>query len=193
MGSALDDGERVHPESLDEWRAWLAANHARDAGVWLVSWRRRTGREAFPYDAAVEEALCVGWIDSIARPIDQDRSMIWFAPRKRGSVWARSNRERIERLEGEGRLLPAGRAVVERARADGSWSVLIPAEQGVVPDDLAAALDATPGAREGWEAGTPSSRRMALEQVIVVKRPETRARRIAAVVERCARGERPGG
>ena len=193
VASKLDDGERIHPVAVEEWRAWLHANHTRTEGVWLVGWRRRANRPSVPYEEAVEEALCVGWIDSVARTLDDDRSMQWFAPRKRGSVWASSNKERVERLEREGRMTDAGRAVVERAKADGTWSLLEPAERLEVPGDLAVALGALPGAREKWEASTPSSRRMALGDILLAKRPETRAKRIAAVADRVARGDKPAG
>ena len=136
----------------------------------------------------MEEALSFGWIDGTARTVDDERSMIWLAPRRKGSVWAASNRERVARLEREGRMRPAGRAVVERAQADGSWSVLIPAERGEVPDDLAAAFASSPGSRETWDGFPPSVRLQALSSIYMAKRPETRARRVA--VHRCAHRRR---
>ena len=112
------------PEDREAWRHWLEANHASATGAWLVNWRRASGREAIDYVAAVEEALCFGWVDGQAAPIDDLRSKQYFAPRKAGSPWAKSNRERVQRLSAEGRMAPAGMAVVERAKADGSWSDL---------------------------------------------------------------------
>lgn len=191
MGSVLDDGEQVQAETIEEWRAWLAANHARAAGVWFVRWKASAGRTGVPYPSAVEEALCVGWIDGPTRTLDDERSVIWFSPRKPGSGWAASNRERVGRLEHEGRMAPAGRAAVERAKADGSWSILMSVERLELPDDLVAALAARAGAREAWDAAPPSSRRLALQGVVFAKRSETRAKRIAAIVERCASGGRP--
>jgi uncharacterized protein YdeI (YjbR/CyaY-like superfamily) len=191
VAGAHDDAERVQVESIDQWRAWLEANDEQPGGVWLVTFRKGSGRSQVPYVDLVEEALCHGWIDSTARPLDAERSMIWFAPRRRGSVWAASNRERVERLEREGRVRPAGLSVVERARADGSWSVLIPAERLEVPDDLAEALVTRPGAWPRWEALTPSVRTQALASIITAKRADTRARRVAEVADRTAAGERP--
>ena len=150
MAGVHDEAERLQIESLEQWREWLEANHEQPDGVWLVTFKKASPGPSVDYVALVEEALSFGWIDGTARTVDDERSMIWLAPRRKGSVWAASNRERVARLEREGRMRPAGRAVVERAQADGSWSVLIPAERGEVPDDLAEAFAASPGrARRG--------------------------------------------
>ena len=116
-----EDYERVHPESRAEWRRWLAANHASSPGVWLVSWKRATGKPAVGYDASVEEALCFGWIDSLAKTVDDERSRQLFTPRRPRSNWSRSNVERVERLLAAGLLEPAGGAAVEDAKARGAW------------------------------------------------------------------------
>jgi uncharacterized protein YdeI (YjbR/CyaY-like superfamily) len=191
MAGVHEKAERLQIESLEQWREWLEANHEQPDGVWLVTFKKTSSRPRVDYVAMVEEALSFGWIDGTARTVDDERSMIWLAPRRKGSVWAASNRERVARLEHEGRMRPAGRAVVERAQADGSWSVLIPAERGEVPDDLAAAFAASPGSRETWEGFPPSVRLQALSSIYMAKRPETRARRVSHVAARTAAGERP--
>jgi uncharacterized protein YdeI (YjbR/CyaY-like superfamily) len=185
-----NEREQVHVETLAEWRAWLDANHTRDDGVWLVSWRSGSGRPRVSYDESVEEALAFGWIDSKARTIDDERAAIWMSPRKPGSGWSRSNKERIERLERDGRMADAGRRVIERAKGDGSWTVLDSVEQMVVPDDLAAAFQRTPGSREQYEAFSPSARKAILAWIATAKRPETRTRRVAEAAAAAARGER---
>ena len=78
----MTTGEQVHPEDADAWRAWLAAHHDRGHGVWLVTWKSRTQRPTVGYEQAVEQALCFGWIDSTARSLDEERSMLWFSPRR---------------------------------------------------------------------------------------------------------------
>lgn len=118
--------------------------------------------------------------------------MLWYSPRRKGSVWARSNRERVARLEAEGRMTEAGRAAVEAAKADGSWTILVPVEELVVPDDLAAAFDARAGAWEHWESFTPSARRPYLFWIVTARRDSTRARRVAETAERVANGLRNG-
>ena len=93
-----DERDQVHPETRAQWRSWLAEHHATSDGVWLVSWRRQSGRSGPTYEEVVQEALCFGWIDGKAATLDDDRTMMWVSPRKRGSGWARSNKLRIERL-----------------------------------------------------------------------------------------------
>ena len=180
----------VEPASRAAWRAWLAENHASAPHAWLVTRKKATGGQALTYAEAVEEALCVGWVDSVPRTLDAERSMLYFAPRKRGSGWSRPNKERVARLEATGRMLPAGQARVDAAHADGSWTLLDDVENGVVPDDLAAALTVTPGAAEVWAAFPRSARRGILEWIQQAKRPETRARRVAETAEKAARNER---
>lgn len=180
----------VHPETRAEWRRWLARNHAGGEGVWLVSWKAATGRPVIPYEAVVEEALCVGWIDSQAQALDDERSMLLITPRKRGSGWSRPNKERIARLTAAGRMRPAGLAVVEAAKADGSWSALDAVEALIEPADLAAALDAAPAAREHWDGFSPSSRKALLQWIVTAKRPETRARRIDETARLAAAGKK---
>ena len=190
MARAQDEGERIHPETTEEWAEWLERNHERETGVWLMSWRPHTGRPAMGYEDAVTEALRFGWIDSKAGKGDAERSQLWFSPRRKGSAWARTNKRRIERLEREGRLAPAGRRLIEAAKADGSWTLLDDVENLVVPDDLAAAFAAHPGAREHWDAFPPSARRAILEWIVHAKRAATRAKRIEETARLAARGER---
>jgi uncharacterized protein YdeI (YjbR/CyaY-like superfamily) len=188
----MDDAERLEPATLAEWTAWLAAHHADTRGVWLVSPRRAADR-AFDYEAAVCEALRYGWIDATVRPLDDDRAMQWFSPRRKGSVWARSNKMRVERLEREGLMEPPGRAVVDAAKADGTWTLYDGVEDLVVPADLAAALDAHPGSREQWDRFSPSARKMMLGWVVSARQDATRAQRVRLIAEKAALGEKAQG
>ena len=187
---AFDDAEELEPATVEEWSAWLAAHHADRSGVWLVSARAATGRRAFDYDTAVVEALRYGWVDSVQRVVDEERSKLWFARRREKSGWSRSNKLRIERLEREGRLEPAGRAAVEAARANGAWSLLDAVEDLTVPDDLDAAFAEHPGSREQWDGFPPSARREILGWIVQARRPDTRERRVRETAEKAARGER---
>jgi uncharacterized protein YdeI (YjbR/CyaY-like superfamily) len=188
--TSLRDRERIQLETAAEWREWLQANHARPDGVWVVSWKASSGRRRLSYDETIEEALCFGWVDGQSSPLDAERSMLWFAPRRRGSPWARTNKERVERLEREGRMTEAGRAVIERARADGTWAVLDGSDALIVPDDLAAAFDRYPNSRGIWDAFPPSVRRGHLGWIALAKRPETRAGRVDRIAEAASRGQR---
>jgi uncharacterized protein YdeI (YjbR/CyaY-like superfamily) len=185
----MDDRPRIQPATRAEWRAWLEANHGASSGVWLVSWKRHTGNPTVTYEEGVEEALCFGWIDGMMNRVDDDRTMQYFAPRKPKSTWARSNKERVARLEAAGLMTEAGRAAVELARANGSWASLDVIDALVVPDDLAAALAARPGARDRFDASSVSVRRSALAWVYQARRPETRAAHVEQIAAIAGRGE----
>jgi uncharacterized protein YdeI (YjbR/CyaY-like superfamily) len=180
----------VGPFDRAGWRAWLIANHATSRGVYLFSWRRPSGRTSVSYEEAVEEALCVGWIDSSGRNIDEERSIQWFAPRRARSAWARSNKERVARLTAAGLMLPAGLAAIDEAKRTGMWTLLDDVEKLIAPDDLAAALRDRPPARDRWDAFPPSARRAMLQWVVEARRPDTRAGRILQIAEKAARNER---
>jgi uncharacterized protein YdeI (YjbR/CyaY-like superfamily) len=191
--SALDDAPYLHADDRATWRAWLEANHATARGVWLVTWRPRSGRVRLDYEEAIEEALCFGWVDSTGGHLDDERGKLYFAPRKSRSVWAASNKARIERLIGEGRMAPAGLAAIERAKANGWWEILDSAERLEVPGGLAAALEIRPPAAMNFAAFPPSARKMLLGWVAVAQRSETRSARIEKIAEAAARNERARG
>lgn len=190
--SALDGKPMVEVHNREAWRAWLEANHATSGGVWMVTARARKGAPVgLDYEAAVEEALCVGWVDSTAGVVDDERGKIYFAPRKAKSPWAASNKARVERLIASGRMQPAGLAVIDQAKANGYWTILDSVERLEMPADLVAALDGAPPAPQGWAAWPPSVRKQQLAQIAYAVRPETRAQRIAKATAFAQRGERP--
>jgi uncharacterized protein YdeI (YjbR/CyaY-like superfamily) len=176
-----DERRIVEVESRAAWRRWLEENH-EGQGVWLVLPKRGSDVAGPTYDEAVEEALCFGWIDGTVNTLDDRRVLSYMAPRKRGSAWARSNKERIERLERGGLIQPPGWAAIDRAREDGSWSAYDSVEALEVPDDLRSAFDANPTAAGHFDAFPPGAKKQILWWVISAKRPETRAKRIAETV-----------
>lgn len=186
---AMDDAEQVAPSTVEEWSAWLREHHRRPQGVWLVN-MRRAADQAFSYEESVLEALRYGWVDSTVKGVDEHRSMMWFAPRRKGSVWTRINKGRIARLEEAGLMEPAGAAAVATAKETGAWTLMDPVEDRIVPDDLAAAFDLHPGSREHWESCSPSAQKLILTWIVLAKKPETRAVRVATTAEKAARGER---
>ena len=191
MTGPLQDAAEVEISDLAGLHAWLMANASRDAGVWLVTYKKGDLQRYVAYPDIVDELLCVGWVDSLPRAKDDLRTMLWISPRKPGSNWSRVNKEKVARLTAEGRMQPTGLAAVERARIDGSWSALDDVENGVVPDDLAQAFEAEPGTRAVWDGFPRSVRRGALEQLLNAKQPATREKRIGVIVASCAAGERP--
>ncbi len=164
----------------------------RTDSVWLVTFKKHHP-DYVSYDEIVESMLAHGWIDSTTRRLDADRSMLLIAPRRKGSTWSARNKAIVDRLEAEGRITDAGRAVIDQAKADGTWTILDDVEQLIVPDDLAAALDGIPNARDHWESFPPSARKNLLWWVKSAKRPDTRARRIETVAAEAGEGRRANG
>lgn len=187
---AFDEAPVVEARDLAAWREWLDANHGSARGVWLVYLKPSSGKATFNYEAAVEEALCFGWVDSRGGRVDDERTRLYFAPRNPRSGWVRPNKERVERLIAQGRMAPAGLAAIERAKANGSWTLLDSVERLEVPDDLAQALEAHPPARTNWDAFPPSARKMMLASLVQARRPETRARKLDEIAVSAQRNER---
>jgi uncharacterized protein YdeI (YjbR/CyaY-like superfamily) len=189
----LDDLEQVLVTSRSELRAWLEAHADTSPSIWLVTHRRASGKPAPSYDDIVEEALCFGWIDSTVRVRDEETAMLLLSSRKPRSTWAATNKARVERLIDEGRMTPRGLRAIEVAKANGWWEILDPVERLEVPDDLAAALAAAPGARDFFDSLPPGSRKQHLWWVASAMRPETRATRIEALAAAAAEGRRAVG
>lgn len=186
-----DDGrEIVAPANRAAFRAWLAANHARSDSIWLVHDKDARRRGGLTYAEAVEEALCFGWIDSVVRRRDARHYLQLFSPRKRRSAWSKINKARVERLATEGRMAPPGLAKVEAAKVDGSWTLLDGVEQLVIPPELGRALGARPVARRHFEAFPASVKKALFYWVVSAKRPETREKRIATIVDKAAENVR---
>lgn len=172
------------------WRAWLKRHHGDRAELWLVFFRKGTGERCVTYDEAVEEALCYGWVDGLKKKVDEASYAYRFSPRKPGSRWSATNRARAERLLAERRMAPAGLAVVEAARADGTFGAQAPRDVSM-PPALEAALAKDPAARVAFEALPPSHRRQWQLWINEAKREETRHRRVARAVEDVREGRRP--
>jgi uncharacterized protein YdeI (YjbR/CyaY-like superfamily) len=156
----------------------------------LISFKKATGKPRLEYEEAVEEALCFGWIDSKGNTLGEERTMLWVAPRKPGSGWAKTNKERVERLIAAGRMAPAGLAKVETAKQDGTWHALDAVEALEIPPDLQEALETNPSAKQFFDAFPRSVKRAILEWISNAKRPETRSRRIAETARLAAENKR---
>ncbi len=176
----------IHPKSRAEWRAWLARHHAQAEGVWLIRFKKASGRARMDYAEAVEEALCFGWVDSKPNRLDEERAMLWFAPRKPGTGWSKLNKSRVKKLIADGRMTPAGLAKVQAAKQDGSWNALDKIEALEIPPDLEKALAADKSARGYFQEFPRSVRRAILEWIASARKPETRAKRIRETVTSAA-------
>jgi uncharacterized protein YdeI (YjbR/CyaY-like superfamily) len=184
--------EELLVKDAAEWRSWLEQHHATSPGVWLVLHKKGGNTTELDYEAALQEALCFGWIDGQGKRRDDDSSFQRMTRRGPKSVWSARNVDRIEKLEAAGRMTAAGRAVVEAAKADGRWeSTYSGAASAEVPADLAAAIAAEPRAQAMFDVLTSVNRFALIYRTNSVKQAATRERKIAGFVEMLARGETP--
>lgn len=183
LTTIMEGRARFEPDNVAQWRAWLAENHKSAEAVWLVYRKKSSSRPNLSYSEAVDEALCFGWIDSKIRSLDTERSEQYYTPRKARSVWSKVNKGKIEALIAAGRMQPAGLEVIERAKANGSWTTLDSVHDGTLPADVDAALAAAPAKRAQFDALSVSAKRMLLENIVTAKRPETRVRRLEKFID----------
>lgn len=178
-------------EDAAAFRAWLAA-HAHEASELLVGFNKvGSGRPSMSWSESVDQALCYGWIDGVRKRVDEERYTIRFTPRKAGSIWSAVNIEKIAALREQGLMTAAGEAAYAR-RTEARSRVYshereVPAE--LAPEDLAQ-FQAQPAAWAYFEACPPGYRRVMLHLIASAKKPETRAARLAKLIEACAAGRR---
>ncbi len=187
----MDTVTPFYAADREEWRAWLEKNHAIANEVWLLYYKRHTGRPRVPYDDAVEEALSFGWIDGMIRRIDDATYAQRFTPRRRGSTWSDLNKLRVARLVREGRMTPAGLAKVDFDLPD-PHAPRQPREALPLPDWLKQELQSSPRAWANFERLPPSARRNYIGWISAAKREETRGRRLREAIELLERNERLG-
>jgi uncharacterized protein YdeI (YjbR/CyaY-like superfamily) len=177
----------VQLETQADWAAWLERHHGDAAGVWLKIAKKNAPTTTVTYSDALDEALCVGWIDGQKRPHDDQFWLQRFTPRKPRSRWSQRNRVRAEELIQSGRMRPRGLAEVAAAQRDGRWGAAYePQGTASVPEDLRRALDENPEAKAFFETLTGANRYAILYRISDARRAETRARRIADYVQMCA-------
>jgi len=175
--------DTFYPTNRMEWRKWLLENHRSRQSVWLIYYKIKSGKPSLKYDDAVDEALCFGWIDSKAKPIDDERFMQFFSKRKAKSVWSKINKEKVGRLIAEGLMTDAGLECIEIAKQNGFWSILDTAESLEIPDDLEAGFLIIPGSKDYFLSLSRSDKRNILQWLVLAKRIETRQKRITEIVE----------
>jgi uncharacterized protein YdeI (YjbR/CyaY-like superfamily) len=178
------------------WRNWLEKNHAKSPGIWLVYYKKASGKPRVSYNDAVEEALCFGWIDSTVKFLDDDRYMQRFTPRKPKSGWSGTNKERIKKVTAAGLMNEAGLVKIEAAIKDGSWTSLdkiyVPPDQLLIPDELGKAFSRNKKAKINFENFPVFTRRQFLNWINTAKRPVTRKARIKQAVLMSAANKKPG-
>jgi uncharacterized protein YdeI (YjbR/CyaY-like superfamily) len=188
MGNEI---ETFYPKSRSEWREWLIENHEKKKSVWLIYYKKKSNAPTVLYNEAVDEALCFGWIDSKAKPIDEEKFMQFFSKRKEKSVWSRINKDKIERLIREGLVADAGFRIIEKAKQNGSWTILDEAEALVIPRDLDKELRKSLKAKKYFEGLSRTDKRNILQWLILAKRQETRQKRITEIAALAREGKKP--
>ena len=174
--------EQLYVSTRAEWRAWLKKHHRDTGGIWLIYYKKGSGKERVPYDDAVEEALCFGWIDSVIQRIDDEKYAQKFTPRRNNNNWSAVNVRRMRKLIDEKHMTPAGLAVFDMALLENEPAPR--AKELPVPDFLADALAQHPLALENFNHMAPSYRRNYIGWLSAAKREETRQKRIAEAIER---------
>ncbi len=179
--------------SRAEWRRWLARNHGKETGIWLVFLKKQSGKPTLDYDAVVEEALCYGWIDSIIKKLDDERYARKLTPRKLDSRWSESNKKRVAALIKNGRMTKFGLAKIEAAKQSGLWSKSPkPQIAPGIPAEFERALAKNTKAKTFFDQLAPSYQRQFSGWIAIAKLPETRARRVKESIALLARGEKLG-
>ncbi|MBA2700156.1 MAG: YdeI/OmpD-associated family protein [Chloroflexi bacterium] len=171
-------------------RSWFDANHASADELWLGYYKKGSGRPSIAWSEAVDEALCVGWIDGIARSLDGDRYVQRFTPRRKGSNWSAINVAKVAALTAAGRMRPAGMAAFEARTPERTAIYSYERDPVAFTDEETASFKANPAAWVDWERRPPSYRTPATHWVTSAKRAETRARRLATLIEDSAAGRR---
>jgi uncharacterized protein YdeI (YjbR/CyaY-like superfamily) len=183
MKGKKQDLPLVQPKSRTVWRAWLEKNHASSSGIWLVYAKKHTGIPSLTYADAVEEALCFGWIDSLVHPIDDSLYKQIFTPRTQTSRWSALNKKRVERLIVSRQMTAAGMKMIELAKTSGLWNAHAQTDALTMPPMLKRALDDNAAAKKNWPTYTESQRKGFLRMVADAKTDQTRAKRIARVID----------
>jgi uncharacterized protein YdeI (YjbR/CyaY-like superfamily) len=184
-----DRFEKIEVSCLDDLRVWLSGNHETAESVWVVRWKKETPDKYVDRLSVLDELICWGWIDGIARKLDATRTMQLISPRKQ-QAWAQSYKDRAAKLEALGRMQDPGRAAIARSKDLGLWDATAYIDQLLVPDDLLFAFNKNEIAAQFFEAKAPSYRRNVLRWLATAKRPETRQKRVDQIVAVSAKGEK---
>lgn len=183
--------ETFYPSNQSEWREWLQENHLSKQSVWLIYYKKKSKIPSISWSEAVDEALCFGWIDSTARPIDDEKYMQYFTKRKAKSIWSKINKTKIEKLTEAGKMSQAGFESIEKAKENGSWIILDTVEELTIPEDLEAAFELNDGSKDFFMSLSKSAKKMVLYWLVSAKQQTTRQKRIKEIAELAAQKLKP--
>lgn len=191
MINSKDNRQILTFTAQQEWREWLEENHASSDGVWLLFYKKDSGKKTYGYKEALEEALCYGWIDGIANKLNEESYVQRFTPRRAKSIWSKINRDHIERLTKLGKMKPSGMAEVERAKADGRWDAAYdPPSKTTIPEDFLKRLSEDKKAEEFFKTLNKTNVFAITWRLQTAKKPETREKRMQVILEMLSKGEK---
>jgi uncharacterized protein YdeI (YjbR/CyaY-like superfamily) len=180
------------PINRQHWREWLQQHHAEKQAVWLIYHKNRSTSTTITWSEAVDEALCFGWIDSRAKPVDDFTYMQFFSRRRLNSGWSKINKAKVQQLIDSGLMTEAGFRSIETAKQNGSWTILDEVEAGIIPADLEEAFQKRPNARNYFLRLCRSDKRIILQWLLEAKRSATRQHRLTELVEQADQNRKPG-
>lgn len=184
------DLHQIYLKNPSGWRNWLQKNHLSEKGIWLIYFKKHTGKASIPYNDAVEEALCFGWIDSIVKRLDDERYMQKFTPRNPKSKWSPSNKKRIEKLIGLGKMTDFGMRLVAIAKRNGKWDEETDAQKDFAfSEELRKFLKSNKKAFPRFTALPPSHQKQYTQWVMSAKKAETQIRRMEKMIKSLVSGE----
>ncbi|WP_316736599.1 YdeI/OmpD-associated family protein [Pedobacter aquatilis] len=183
--------ETFYPTSRQAWRNWLIKNHESAQAVWLLSYKKSANMPTITWEESVEEALCFGWIDSIRKSLGDGKFIQFFSKRKPNGTWSKINKDKIIKLIEAGLMTDAGLVAIEKAKQNGSWTILDEVEALIVPADLEQAFAENPNSMEFYLSLSKSTRKAILQWIVLAKQPETRQKRIKEVAERASQNLKP--
>ena len=184
--------DTLYLPTREKWREWLEQNWSEKKVIWLIYYKKHAKKPSIPYNDAVEEALCFGWIDSTVKRIDEERYMQKYTPRKDKSIWSKLNKKRVQRMIDQKRMTPIGMKKIRAAKENGMWTKLEEVDRAEVSPELEAALAENPRAKDNFYNFAPSYRKQYIWWITSAKRAETREKRIRETVDRAARNIKPG-
>ena len=185
--------KQICVKNREEWRNWLNQHHDKSNGVWLVFYKKRTGKPTLEYNEAVEEALCFGWIDSIIKKVDDEKYLRKMTPRKPDSKWSELNKKRVNKLIKQGFMTKAGILKVNEAKASGQWNKPESPQFSLdIPKELESALAKNRKAQKFFDKLAPSYQKQFIGWIAVAKRQGTKDRRVRESIALLEKGNKLG-
>jgi uncharacterized protein YdeI (YjbR/CyaY-like superfamily) len=190
-GMKQSEIEIFYPKSQKEWRLWLSKNHFEKDAVWIVLYKQKANKPTISWSVAVDEALCFGWIDSIKKTLDEERSIQFFSKRKPQSTWSKINKDKVQKLIDTKQITNAGLQTIETAKQNGSWTILDEVEKLIIPKDLETELKTKVNSMDFFLSLSRSTRKAMLQWLVLAKREGTRQKRIIEIVKNAEQGKKP--